>query len=88
MSEIIQLRDVTETDLAVFYEQQLDPVATDMAGFPSRSLDAFMTHWTRIMADESVQLKTILFNGEVAGNLVCFEQIGEREVGYWLGKEY
>ena len=88
MSNDIQLRDVIEADLPIFYEQQLDPDATQMANFPSRDREAFMAHWTRIMADESVQLKTILFNGEVAGNIVCFDQLGEREVGYWLGKEY
>jgi RimJ/RimL family protein N-acetyltransferase len=88
MPNNIQLRDVIEADLPIFYEQQLDPEATQMASFPSRNRDAFMSHWTKIMADESVQLKTILCNGEVAGNIVCFEQLGEREVGYWLGKEY
>jgi RimJ/RimL family protein N-acetyltransferase len=88
MANRIQLRDVTETDLPIFYEQQLDPEATEMAGFPPRNRDAFMAHWAKIMADESVQLKTVLFDGEVAGNIVCFEQLGEREVGYWLGKEY
>lgn len=88
MLDAIQLRDVTETDLPIFYEQQLDPEAAEMAGFPSRDRDAFMAHWTRIMVDESVQLKTILFEGKVAGNIVSFEQLGEREVGYWLGKEY
>lgn len=88
MADTIQLRDVTESDLPIFYVQQLDPEAIEMAGFPSRDRDAFMAHWTRIMADESVQLKTILFGGEVAGNIVCFQQLGEREVGYWLGKEY
>jgi RimJ/RimL family protein N-acetyltransferase len=40
------------------------------------------------MVDDSVVIKTILFNGDIAGNIVCFEQLGEREVGYWLGKEY
>jgi RimJ/RimL family protein N-acetyltransferase len=35
-----------------------------------------------------VQTRPFSFNGEVAGNIVCFEQLGEREVGYWLGKEY
>jgi hypothetical protein len=30
------LRDVAETDLDVFYHQQLDPEATAMAGFPAR----------------------------------------------------
>ena len=88
MPDIIQLRDVIESDLPIFFEQQLDPEAVQMADFPARARDAFMAHWAKIMADESVQLKTILFNGEVAGNIVCFEQLGEREVGYWLGKQY
>jgi RimJ/RimL family protein N-acetyltransferase len=88
MSNNIQLRDVTEADLPIFYEQQRNPEAAQMAGFPSRTRDAFMAHWTSILRDASVQIKTILFNGEVAGNIVCFEQLGEREVGYWLGKEY
>lgn len=47
-----------------------------------------MAHWAKIMADDSVVLKTILFNGQVAGNLVSFEISGEREVGYWIGKEF
>jgi RimJ/RimL family protein N-acetyltransferase len=88
MPDQIQLRDVIESDLPIFFEQQLDDEAAQMAGFPSRNRDGFMTHWKRIMADKSVQIKTIVFNGNVAGNIVCFEQLGEREVGYWLGKEY
>lgn len=84
----LQLRDVLESDLAVFFEQQLDPAATQMAGFPSRTREAFMSHWQRIMADDTILMKTILFNGKIAGNVVCFVQLGEREVGYWLGKEY
>ena len=88
MPNHVRLRDVTEADLPIFYEQQLDPEATRMAGFPSRTREAFMAHWTRIVTDPSIQIKTILFNGEVAGSIVCFEQLGEREVGYWLGKEF
>lgn len=88
MTNNIQLRDVIESDLPIFYEQQLDPEATRMAAFPSRNRDGFMSHWTKIMADPSVLIKTILFHGDVAGNIVCFEQLGEREVGYWLGKHF
>lgn len=88
MTNIIQLRDVLETDLPIFFEQQLDPEAAQMAAFPARNREAFMTHWNRIMADESVLIKTILFDGNVAGNIVSFIQLGEREVGYWLGREY
>lgn len=84
----ILLRDVTESDLPIFFEQQLDHDATEMAAFPSRDKDAFMAHWTKIMADESNILKTIVFDGQVAGNIVSWEGSGEWEVGYWIGKEY
>jgi RimJ/RimL family protein N-acetyltransferase len=88
MTNNVQLRDVMESDLPIFFEQQLDPEATQMAALPSRNRDTFMAHWAKIMADDSIMIQTILFNGDVAGNIVCFEQIGDREVGYWLGKEY
>ena len=88
MTSDVLLRDVTEADLPIFFEQQLDPDATEMAAFPSRDRDAFVAHWVKIMADDSVILKTILFDGQVAGNIVSFEESGKREVGYWIGKEY
>jgi len=84
----VQLRDVIETDLPIFFEQQSDPESTEMAAFPSRSREGFMSHWAKLIADDSVLVKTIVFDGQVAGNIVCFEQLGEREVGYWLGKQY
>ena len=88
MTNDVLLRDITESDLPIFFEQQLDPDATEMAAFPSRDRDAFMAHWAKVMADDSVILKTILFNERVAGNMVSFEISGKREVGYWIGKEY
>jgi RimJ/RimL family protein N-acetyltransferase len=88
MSPAIFLRDVTTSDLPNLYEQQLDPEATAMAAFPSRDHEAFMAHSAKIMADESVIFKAIVFDGQVAGSIVSWEMAGEREVGYWLGKEY
>ena len=82
------LRDVSELDLPIFFEQQLDPEATAMAAFPSRDRESFMAHWTKIMADENLIQKTILFDGQVAGNIVSWEQDGVQEVGYWLGREF
>jgi len=84
----IILRDVSEADLPIFYEQQLDPDATQMAAFPSRDRDAFMAHWNKILVNTDVILKTILFEGQVAGNIVSWDQSGQREVGYWIGKAY
>lgn len=88
MSNNVLLRDVNESDLPIFFKQQLDPEANRMAAFPARDLETFMTHWTGVLADETLVKKTILFAGQVAGNIVSFEQAGQRLVGYWIGKEY
>src|SRR5512138_842482 len=84
----IMLRDVIEADLPIFFEQQLVPEANTMAAFPARDRDAFMAHWAKIMADKKAIQKAILFDGQVAGNIVSWESHGEWEVGYWLGKEF
>ena len=45
-----------------------------MAGFPARDWDAFTTHWTKILADETVTTQTVLSGSEVAGNVVSWEE--------------
>jgi RimJ/RimL family protein N-acetyltransferase len=82
------LRDVLESDLAVFYEDQRHPEANRMATFAARDRDAFTAHWTSILGDETVTAKTIVFDGHVAGNVVSFEQYDERLVGYWIGRRF
>ena len=84
----VQLRDVIDSDLPIFYEHQNDPVANQMAAFPARDREAFMAHWARIRTDESNIMRTILYNGLVAGNIVSFLMDDNREVGYWIGREY
>lgn len=87
----VKLRDITEEDLPIFYEQQLDSTANYMAAFTAKDptdKDAFFDHWTKIIADETITIKTILFNGIVTGHVSNFEQFSEPEVSYWIGKEY
>jgi RimJ/RimL family protein N-acetyltransferase len=84
----VRLRDVLEEDLPVFFEHQADPVANRMAAFPPRDRDAFTAHWAKILADEAITKKTILVDGQVAGNVVSFDWDGRREVGYWVGREH
>lgn len=60
-----------------------------MAAFPPRDKDAFTAHWkTKILGDDAVVSKAVLVDGEVAGNVVSFEYLGKREVGYWIGREH
>jgi len=82
------LREVVENDIPIFFEQQNDPEAIEMAAFPPREWEAFAAHWARIRADDSCVLKTIVFDGEVAGNIGCWPRDDKRYVGYWLGREF
>lgn len=82
------LREVQQSDLPLFFEQQLDPEATRLAAFPARDHDTFHAHWKTILADEKTIVRAICFRGEVAGNIVCWDLLGECKVGYWLGKSF
>src|SRR5216110_125333 len=84
----VTLREVTQEDLPIFFEHQLDAEATRMAAFPSRDCDAFMPHWARIMSNETGILNTILADDTVAGNVVYWEAAGEPNIGYCLGKTH
>jgi len=88
MTGVVQLRDVLPSDLEIFFLHQMDPEATRLAAFPSRDRQAFMAHWTRILADRANTIQTILLDGAVAGNIVAFQQGGRQLVGYWVGREY
>lgn len=91
MANDIVLRDVTDDDLPIFFEQQLDPDANHMAAFTSKdptNRGAFDDHWARIRADDTITNQTILCDGQVAGSVASFEDFGQLEVTYWLGREF
>jgi RimJ/RimL family protein N-acetyltransferase len=91
MANDIVLRDVTDDDLPIFFEQQLDPDANYMAAFTSKDptdRDAFTAHWARIRADETIINRTVVCDGQVAGSVASFEDFGQLEVTYWLGREF
>jgi RimJ/RimL family protein N-acetyltransferase len=85
---VVSLRNVEQADLPIFFEQQRDPEATAMAAFPSREWEPHMSHWSRVLATDGAVVRTVIADGRVAGNIVSWDHMGEREVGYWLGKEF
>ena len=82
------LREVVDDDIPIFFEQQNDPEAIEMAAFPPREWEPFQAHWTRIRQDETLVTKTIVSDGQVAGNIGSFPRDDRRYVGYWLGREF
>ena len=91
MANELLLRNVVNDDLPIFFKYQLDQEANYMAAFTARdptNQEAFMAHWHSILADETDIIQTIICNGHVAGSVSSYEDEGNPEVTYWLGKEY
>jgi RimJ/RimL family protein N-acetyltransferase len=87
----VTLRPVQPADIETFYEQQLDPIASDMAAFPSREREAFFGHWTNtIMTNRRGVARSILADGVVCGHIVSWvdDEHQQRMLGYWLGREF
>lgn len=87
----VSLRDVQPSDLAIFFEQEQDADANWMAAFTAEDPSdraAFTAHWNKILSRPDITVKTILFDGKVAGSIASFKRDGVAEITYWLGKEY
>jgi RimJ/RimL family protein N-acetyltransferase len=88
----VMLREVRDTDLPVFFTQMNDTEGIRMAAFtakdPSDS-DYFHAHWTRIRQDPTVIVRTVIGDsGEIVGHAALFGPPEEREVTYWVGRQY
>jgi len=88
MTQEIRLREVLDADLPLFFAYQDDAMAQRMAAIPNRNRPDFEAHWSKIRADASTVIRTILVDGAVAGNILSFVRDGHREVGYWIGRPF
>ncbi len=91
MAGDVLLRAVLPDDLPILFAFERDPDARWMAAFTADDPDdrvAFMAHWASILADDTIIKRTIVYDGQVAGSLVCFLRSGTPEIGYWLGKPF
>jgi len=87
----VQLREVDDDDLQVFFEQQSDRDANWMVAFMARDPSdrvAFDAHWAKIRSDPAITIRTIVFERRIAGNVASFLRGEQREVCYWIGKEF
>jgi len=84
----VELREAVEDDLPILFRNQADPEAGAMAAFLSRDWDAFVAHRAKIGADPDTLVRTILVDGEVAGNIGSWPAEADRNVGYWIGRAF
>jgi RimJ/RimL family protein N-acetyltransferase len=91
LTNTIRLRAVINSDLPVFFEQQLDSDANYMAAFTAKDPAdeaTFQSHWSKILSDETIQLRTILSDDQIAGHVVCHRWFGDPEISYWIGRDF
>ena len=85
------LRPTLESDLEVFFNIQLEQEGIFMAAFtsadPSNKV-AYMDKWKRLLADPTINIRTILYNNEIAGSVSKYEIGGDAEITYWIGKKF
>jgi RimJ/RimL family protein N-acetyltransferase len=81
----VTLRELSLDDVPILFEHQRDPVAAEMAAFPSRDWDAFVAHDAKLRLDPTLIRRTILAGGEVVGWIGVFGD-DDREIGYWIDR--
>ncbi|MFF3891050.1 GNAT family N-acetyltransferase [Streptomyces sp. NPDC001914] len=88
----VTLRETSDADLPVFFTQMSDPEGIRMAAFTAKDptdSDYFTAHWARIRQNPAVLLRTVVGeNGEVVGHASVYGPPEEREVTYWIGRQY
>jgi RimJ/RimL family protein N-acetyltransferase len=87
----VELRQVHDSDLPVFYRQLNDPESLHLAAFtPEDPADraAFDTRWSRMRSSPDVIARTVLADGDVVGSAAVYGVPGEREVTYWIDRAY
>jgi RimJ/RimL family protein N-acetyltransferase len=87
----IELREVVDADLDVFFEHQLDSEANRMAAFTGEDptdRNAFDAHWAKVRGNNAITLRTIVVEDAVVGHVAKFERDGEAEVTYWIGRQH
>ncbi|MFJ9703980.1 GNAT family N-acetyltransferase [Streptomyces sp. NPDC101234] len=85
----VRLRPVLDDDLEFFLAYEHDPEAVRRSRFTPRPREAFLRHWReRVLGDPSGLVRTVLVDGEVAGNIVAWWEGERRFTGYWLGRAY
>jgi [ribosomal protein S5]-alanine N-acetyltransferase len=87
----ITLRNSTEDDIEIFFYNQLDEEANYLAAFTPKDptdKEAYTSKWKRLLKDDTINMKTILYGTEIAGTVAKFEMEGNAEITYWLGKQY
>lgn len=87
----IQLRPTTISDLDTLFQFQTDKEGGYLAAFmPKDPTDkpAYITKYTKLLNDPSVNNQTILVDNVIVGSIAKFVMEGDAEITYWLDRQF
>lgn len=87
----MHLRAANISDLEHFYRHQADDDAIQMAAFTSEDpydKDAYLTKWSRLLDDETINLQTLIVDQEIIGCVAKYLMEGKAEITYAIDKKY
>lgn len=93
--EKLSLTPITEADLATLFAFESDPIASQMAHFPSRDKAAFYQHWQqKVISAPDAIAQGIWLQGQLIGSMLSWYNPKDsliqngRLIGYWIDREY
>ena len=87
----ITLRITEPADLEQLFLFQLDPQACYQAAFmPKNHTDkeAYIIKYTAFLSNPTINMRTILVNGSIAGSVAKFVMEGDAGITYWIDKQF
>jgi RimJ/RimL family protein N-acetyltransferase len=86
----MELRDLIDSDIPIFFEQMHDDMSARMAAFGTRDAtsDEFAARWKRNLATGTTTHKTIVVEGAVVGFIATFFLERDLQVTYWIARTH
>jgi ribosomal-protein-alanine N-acetyltransferase len=87
----ITLRATEVNDLDALFNFQSDEEAGYMAAFVNENWqdkDAYLAKWNKLLADETIKIRTVLLDNKVVGSVLIWQLMGEPQISYGLGRAF
>jgi RimJ/RimL family protein N-acetyltransferase len=87
----ITLAEVKKDDLNAFFQFQLDKEASYLAAFTAKDTNdetAYIERYARYLTDSTINMRTIMADGEIAGSISKYVIEEEAEITYWIDRKF
>ncbi|MEU8608881.1 GNAT family protein [Actinoplanes sp. NPDC048791] len=89
MTGDVRLRDTTPADVEIFHSHRRQPEAARRANIAAPDRNVYVDYWAEhVLGDNTVLVRTVVVDGEVAGNLLTWWRDDRRYLGGWFSQDF